>query len=36
MFGVTGPYFFDENNQGITVDCESYFTTMQTFLIEKL
>jgi hypothetical protein len=35
-FGVIGPYFFDENNQAVTVDSERCCTMLQTFLATEL
>jgi hypothetical protein len=31
-FAVIGPYFFEENNQAISMDSERYCTRLQTFL----
>jgi hypothetical protein len=35
-FGVTGPYFFQENNHTITVNSDHYHTILDTYLAEEL
>jgi hypothetical protein len=36
MFGVIRPYFFEENNQAVTMDSECCCTMLQTFLATEL
>jgi hypothetical protein len=34
--GVIGPYFFEENNQAVTMDCKPCGTMVQIFLANEL
>jgi hypothetical protein len=36
LLSVIGPYLFQENNQTIMVDSDSYYNTLQTFLAVEL
>jgi len=36
IFGLIRPYFFEEDNQTITMDSECYCTRLQTFLATEL
>lgn len=36
LIGVIGYYFFEESNQTIFADSESYYITLQTFLAIEL
>ena len=35
-FGVIGPYFFEENGSSVTVNSETYFAMLESFLEQKL
>jgi hypothetical protein len=30
-FSATGPYLFHEDNQAVTVNCDDYYTILETF-----